>query len=198
LIIETILSSIDENGKVNFAPVGVHIPDNTLRISEVQELKFFLYSGSKTLANLKTIPEGVINFTEDILNFVNTALFSESLPALPSSQVRPPRMSSAKTVWEFAVTHFDDSSEPAKLTGRVLCFEEYEQSGFCGFCRSTGVILEALILATCLQWVPFSKIKEAWPLWREVVAKTGGTREKEAFQTITAYFIEKGISIPGS
>lgn len=193
MIIETILTSISEDGKVNFAPVGVHIPDDTCCFSEAKEVRMFLYSGSDTFANLKGTSEGVINFTDDTLSFVDTALFSRLLPLTPSHLVHPPRMACAKMIWEFTVTHFDDSREPALVKGQILLMEEL--TGFRGFCRAHGAIIEAAIIATRLPWISPSEIAQSWQHWQEVVAKTGGRREREAFRKLTAYFIQHGISI---
>lgn len=195
LIIETILSSCDRDGKINFAPVGVHIPDDAPQLSEVNEIGLFLYSGSRTYSNLTETPEGVINFTDDILSFVEAAVDSPHFQKAPSKFIRAPRMAAAKTVWEFVITSFDKSTEPARIVGKVLFRKEF--AGFYGFCRAGNVILEAAILATRLPWIQESKITEAWPQWREIVAKTGGKIEKKAFQKLTAFFIKKGISIPG-
>lgn len=194
LIIETILSSCDKDGKINFAPVGVHIPDDTPQLSEADEFELFLYSGSRTYSNLTEIPEGVINFTDDILSFVEAAVCSPHFPEAQSQFIRPPRMAAAKTVWEFVITSFDQSTEPARIVGKVLLRKEI--AGFFGFCRAGNVILEAAILATRLPWVQESKITGAWPQWREIVAKTGGKREKKAFQKLNQFFIKMGISIP--
>ncbi len=194
MIVETVLSSISQDGKVNFAPIGVHIPDNTSHFSEVKDIEILLYSGSNTFSNVKTTAEGVINFTDDISIFVDTALFSKSLPTAPSLMVRPPRMAEAKTVWEFSVTSFNDSTEPARVVGKVLSFDEL--AGFTGFCRAHWVILEATIVATRIQWIPVNKIEESWQFWQEVVIKTGGIRERQAFQKVTNYFVQQGISIP--
>ncbi|NLI93788.1 MAG: DUF447 family protein [Peptococcaceae bacterium] len=196
MILEAILSSVSEDGKVNFAPVGVHVPDDTFRLSEVKEMAMFLYSGSHSFANLKAKPEGVINFTDDVLSFVDTALFSALPQTVPSYRVAPPRMTGAKAVWEFAVTRFDDSIKPAKANGRILFFEE--TAGFTGFCRAHGIILEAAIMATRLQWVRPGEIEKSWPLWQEVVKKTGGIREQKAFRKINDYLVQKEISIPNS
>ncbi len=172
MIIESILSSCSEDGKVNFAPIGVCIPDDCLQLSEVKEVELTLYSGSNTFSNLKSIREGVINLTDDVLSFVDTALFSALLPSVPSHIVRPPRMAAAKTAWEFSVTSFDESICPARVKGKVLLFTEL--GSYTGFCRAQGAILEAVIAATRLQWISTSKILESWPLWQELVAKTGG------------------------
>lgn len=194
MIIETVLSSISQDGKVNFAPIGVHVPDTTSHLSEVKDIEILLYSGSNTFSNLKTTAEGVINFTDDISIFVDTALFSISLPTAPSLMVRPPRMAEANTVWEFSVTSFNDSTEPARVAGKVLSYNEL--AGFTGLCRARGVIIEATILATRIQWIPVNKIEESWRFWQEVVIKTGGIRERQAFQKVSDYFIQQGISIP--
>lgn len=191
MILETILSSSDEYGNGNFAPMGVHVPDDIQNLSDVKQIQLMIYSGSKTFANLKKRPEGVINFTDDILSFVDTALFSRNLPAVRSSLVHPPRMANAKTIWEFQIADFDDSIEPARINARILLHEE--QAGFSGFCRAQGAILEAAILVTRLQWLPHSHVIKSWPQWREIVTKTGGIRELKAFQQLTDYISEQGI-----
>jgi len=194
MIIETILSSSSKDGQANFAPIGVHIPDDCLQFSEVKEINLVLYPGSHTFANLKNVPEGVVNFTDDVLSFVDTALFSDLLPKVPSHIVRPPRMAGARTIWEFSVTSFDDSVCPARVKGKVLLFEEL--GGYTGFCRAQGAILEALITATRLQWTPKSKILDSWPLWQEMVLKTGGIRELKAFRRLAGDLVQQGVLIP--
>lgn len=191
MILETILSSSDEYGNENFAPVGVHVPDDIQNLSDVKQIQLMIYHGSNTFANLKKRPEGVINFTDDILSFVDTALSSRILPAVPSRLVRPPRMANAKTIWEFQITDFDDSIEPARVNAKILLHEEL--AGFSGFCRAQGAILEAAILVTRLQWIPKSKITESWAQWQEIVTKTGGIRELKAFQQLTDYLTQQGI-----
>lgn len=194
MIIETILSSCSKHGKVNFAPIGVHLSDDCTRLSELTEFGLILYPGSHTFSNLKDVREGVINLTDDVMSFVDTALYSERLPEIPSHTVLPPRMAAAKTVLEFSVTSFDDATCPAKVKGKVLLFAEL--GSYSGFCRAQGAILEAVIAATRLQWIPKSKILELWPLWREVTTKTGGVREREALCKLADYFVHQGISIP--
>ncbi|NLI91656.1 MAG: DUF447 family protein [Peptococcaceae bacterium] len=194
MIIETIISSINDDGKVNFAPIGIYVPDNTQKLLDVKEMEIFLYPGSKTFNNLKATKIGVVNFTDDILSFVDTALFSFILPSLPSHMVLSPRMADANMIWEFMVTFFDDSTEPARVKCKILCAKEY--AGFTGFCRAHCVILEAIIAATRLQFISATRIEKSWPLWQEVVNRTGGLREFQAFSKVTDYFIQNGIVLP--
>lgn len=193
MILETIISSIDKDGKVNFAPIGVRLQDDFAKYSEVKEFDLILYSGSQTFANLKNTLEGVINFTDDIMAFVETSLFSKALPTIPSCLVRPPRMAEAKEFWEFSVDFFDDDQEPARVQGKVLFNKEL--GCFRGFCRAHGVILEATIAATRLSWISPREIINAWPFWQEVVQKTGGRKELEAFSKVSSYLLQRGIPI---
>ncbi|OLN28340.1 DUF447 family protein [Desulfosporosinus metallidurans] len=194
MILETILSSISVDGIVNFAPMGMHLPDTDPGRSPVKRIVFRLYPGSQTYENLKATGQGVINFTDDVLVFVETALYSGCPPFVPSQKVRPPSMAHARTIWEFTVTCFDPSTEPAFLEGKI---EHREQKGgFEGFCRAQGAVLEAAIAATRWQWLPIGKIIESWPLWLEVVEKTGGNREQHAFNKVGNFLGEKGIQVP--
>lgn len=194
MILETILSSISADGIVNFAPIGLHIPDTDLERCPVKRIVFHLYPGSQTYENLKATGQGVINFTDDVLVFVETALYSDCPPSVPSQKVRPPSMAHARTIWEFTVTRFDPSTEPAFLEGKI---EHREQrGGFAGFCRAQGAVLEAAIAATRWQWLPIGKIIDPWPVWLEVVEKTGGNREREAFNKVSSFLAEKGIQVP--
>ena len=194
MILETILSSISTDGIVNFAPMGLHISDTDLERSPVKRIVFRLYSGSQTYENLKETGEGVINFTDDVLVFVETALYSACPRSVPSQKVRPSSMAHASTIWEFTVTRFDPSTDPAFLEGKI---EHREQrSGFAGFCRAQGAVLEAAIAATRWQWLPIGKIINSWPVWLEVVQKTGGNREREAFNKVGSFLVDKGIQVP--
>ncbi|MEL7567077.1 MAG: DUF447 domain-containing protein [Dehalobacterium sp.] len=193
MIIETIISSQNQDGAVNFAPMGVHISHQVLNLSEVREIGLCLYSGSQTFINLHTTLEGVVNFTDDVLIFVETALFSPDYPTCPSRFVQPPRLASAQKIWEFTVTNFDASQEPAKVHGQIKHDEEL--AGWGGFCRAQWAVLEAAIAATRWQRIPFRKIKNAWILWQEIVEKTGGTREREALNRVREFFNQKGLEI---
>lgn len=194
MILETILSSLDKEGKVNLAPMGVHLPDTGGNLSAVKEISLFLYPGSHTYKNLSAIREGVANLTDDVGIFVETALFSVSFPTLPSCVVRPPRLAAARAVFEFVVTDFNSSREPAKVTGEVRYYEKL--GGFTGFCRAQGAVLEAAIAATRCQWIPLRDMEEDWARWRKIVEKTGGIRERAAFKRIYDYLMLQGVPIP--
>lgn len=193
MILETILSTMDKQGKVNFAPMGLHIPDDTSDLAQVKEINLRLYKSSQTLKNLETALEGVLNLTDDVLAFVETALFSKQLPTVPSQAIRTPGMAEAKTRWEFSVIDIDYSTDPVRIRGETNYFQELR--GPMVFCRAQGAVLEALICATRWQWIPKRKIGEFWPRWQEVINKTGGKKEREAMQKIKEYLIENVFQV---
>ena len=195
MIVETILSTISADGIVNFAPIGIHIPNVDLGCAHLNQFVLRLYAGSRTYENLRTVREGVVNFTNDVLAFVETGLYSGCPPYLPSQKVRPPGMAYAGETWEFTVTHFDSAIEPALVQGEIVHREQ--KKGSTGFCRAQGAVLEAAIAATRWQYLPVEKITSLWPVWLEIVKKTGGQREWEAFNKVSLFLSARGIKVPG-
>ncbi|MDR3584291.1 MAG: DUF447 family protein [Desulfosporosinus sp.] len=198
MIVETIISSISYDDVANFAPMGLHISDldhERVGHSPAGSICLRLFPGSRTYANLKATGQGVVNFTNNVLDFVDTALFSACPSHRPSLKVRPPSMEQAQTIWEFAVTRFDSASVPALVEGKIEYCEN--RGGFAGFCRGQGAVLEATIAATRWQFLPSAEITQPWPMWLELVKKTGGKREFEAFSKISSFLAEKGILVPG-
>lgn len=195
MIVETILSSVSADGMVNFAPMGVHIPDADSERSRLNRIVLRPYAGSRTYENLRATGQGVVNFTGDVLVFVETGLYSGCPPYVPSQKVRPPGMADASEVWEFTVSRFDAATEPALVEGKIEYREQ--RGGFAGLCRAQGAVLEAAVAATRWQWLPVGKIIDPWPGWLEVVERTGGNREREAFNKVGLFLAAKGIKVPG-
>jgi hypothetical protein len=198
MIVETIISSISFDDNVNFAPMGLHITDmdyGRVGYTPAGSISLRLYPGSKTYANLKATGQGVVNFTNNVLDFVDTALYSSCPSHKPSLKVRPPSMEQAHTIWEFTVSHFDSASMPALVEGKVVHCES--KGGSSGFCRGQWAVLEAAIAATRWQFLPPEKIIQPWPMWQDLVKKTGGRQEFEAFKKIGCFLAKKGILVPG-
>ena len=57
--------------------------------------------------------------------------------------------------------------------------------------------MEAAIAATRWQFLPPAEITQPWPMWLELVKKTGGKREFDALMKIGVFLAEKGIWVPG-
>lgn len=149
------------------------------------------YQGSHTYANLQATRQGVICFTDNVMVFVETALFSSSPPYLPSHLVRPPRLAEASLAWEFCVTGFDAGSNPAQVEARISYW--WGQPSAFGFCRAHLAVIEATIAATRWQWIDREELRRQWPSWERLVHKTGGKREQKALSLVRQYLEEHGL-----
>ena len=79
MIIETIVTSADTDGKVNFAPMGVEWGE------ELIVIKPFL--DTTTFRNLRDSGAAVVNITDDVLIFARAALSEPIFPAHPAERV---------------------------------------------------------------------------------------------------------------
>lgn len=189
MVLETIVCTINSSGQPNFAPIGVY---TSLDIPDARVL-LRLYSGSNTYINLKQSKQGVICFSDDVLLFVETALFSSCPPYVPSVTVIPPTLTNVGTAWEFFVSDFDDTADPAVIGANVVYSRE-SSIRFTGFCRAKMAVLEATIAATRWHLAP-EQLMKYWNHWLAIVKKTGGRQEFLAFDRICAYLKTRDVVV---
>src|SRR5262245_14966074 len=80
MIIESLLTSMDGDGRVNVAPMGV--------VWGEEEIVVKPYRGTTTHRNLLATGEAVVNLVDDVRLFVRGALGSPDLPSRPAVAVR--------------------------------------------------------------------------------------------------------------
>ena len=78
----------------------------------------------------------------------------------------------------------DDSAERLRLEARVVM--EHEQRQFTGFNRAAHAVVEAAILVTRLHLLDEQEIRRRLTDLAVLVEKTGGRREREAFELLAA------------
>ena len=61
MILETIVATVDREGRPNFAPMGIELDGGTVLLRP--------FRGSITRDNLEASGEGVVNFTDNVLVF---------------------------------------------------------------------------------------------------------------------------------
>nr|MBA3659087.1 DUF447 family protein [Gemmatimonadales bacterium] len=76
MIIETIVTSLDSAGTINFAPMGVEWGEETI------VLKPFLET--TTFRNVTATRTAVLNLTDDVLIFARGAISSPQFPTVPA------------------------------------------------------------------------------------------------------------------
>jgi uncharacterized protein len=182
MIIETIFSTLDENGKPNFAPMGILWGEDSVIVRP--------FRTSQTCRNLLASGHGVANLSDDVLAFVQCALYDEILPSFPAVAMPGAVFQDACSWLELAVVAGGGSEERAEFRCRVL--HRGRRKDFLGFCRAKNAVIEAAIIATRLAFHDRNRIVDILNQYMKVVEKTGSEIEKQAFQLVCEYVEKQG------
>jgi hypothetical protein len=181
MIIETIVSSLDETGAPNFAPMGVEIGSDSITVRP--------FRNTRTYKNMIATGYGVANFTDDVLAYVQTALYDAVLPSFPAKNSPGAVYRNACSWQEMAVQSQAGSADRAELQCGILY--KGSQRDFLGFCRAGNAVIEATILATRWNLLNPEAIDIKMAEYLEIVQKTGGEAEKEAFLLVRDYISKR-------
>lgn len=181
LILEGLVTTIDENGQCHLAPMGPHVDGADFRRFELRP-----YPSSHTWRNLQRHGEGVLHVTDDVLLLARAAIGAIG-PALtePAQTVRGFVLADCCRYFEFRVTAIDDSGERMRITADVVAAGR--KRDFFGFNRAKHAVVEAAILATRIAFLPPEEIAAEFARLRKPVERTGGERECEAFDLLSEF-----------
>jgi hypothetical protein len=177
VIVETIVTTVDPGGGINFAPMGVEWGDETI------VLKPFLET--TTFRNLSSSRAAVVNLTDDAMLFAQGAISSPQFPSIPATVVKGAVLEAACSWRELEVVSIDATPPRSRIEARVL--HRGFRREFIGFNRARHAVLEAAILATRTHLLPPEQIREEYARLQIVVDKTAGPREREAMELLTQY-----------
>lgn len=177
MIIETIVTTVDASGSINFAPMGVEWGDETI------VLKPFLET--TTFRNLNATGVAVVNLTDDAMLFAQGAISSPQFPSLAATVVKGAVLEAACSWRELRVVTIDATPPRSRIEARVV--HRGTRREFIGFNRARHAVLEAAILATRTHLLPAEQIREEYARLQVVVDKTAGPREREAMDLLTQY-----------
>jgi len=177
VIIETIVTTVDANGSINFAPMGVEWGDETI------VLKPFLET--TTFRNLNATGVAVVNLTDDAMLFAQGAISSPQLPSIPATIVKGAVLEAACSWRELRVVTIDATPPRSRIEAQVV--HRGIRREFIGFNRARHAVLEAAILATRTHLLPAEQIREEYARLQVLVDKTAGPREREAMDLLTQY-----------
>jgi hypothetical protein len=177
VIIESIVTSIDPAGRVNFAPMGVEWDEETI------VLKPFLET--TTFRNVSATRAAVVNLTDDAMLFAQGAISSPQFPSFPAEVVRGLVLEAACSWRELEVTTIDDTPPRSRIETRVV--HRGVRREFLGFNRARHAVLEAAILATRTHLLPPEEIRDDYARLQVIVDKTAGPREQAAMALLTEY-----------
>lgn len=184
MIIECILTSADAAGQVNCAPMGVEWGEEIIIIKPYKE--------TTTFRNLVAHPAAVVNLTDNVLLFAQSAISSPVFPTRPAEVIAGHVLLDACYWREVRVEEVDDSQPRARITTRVV--HRGAAREFLGFNRARHAVLETAILATRTRFLPHEQILRELENLQIIVDKTAGPQEHEAMNLLTNT-IHKAVNI---
>lgn len=177
MIVETIVTTLDAEGAVNCAPMGVEWDENTI------VLKPFL--DTTTYRNLIASRSAVVNLTDDVMLFAKAAISSPVYPTVAAQVVRGAVLVDCCS-WREVEARAVDSSPPRSRIETVVVHRGSRRE-FIGFNRARHAVLEAAIYATRLHLLSRAFIDSELARLQGIVDKTAGPRELEAMALLTEY-----------
>src|ERR671915_434757 len=147
-ILETVVTTINPDGSVNCAAMGVEWGEQRIVIKP--------YSGTRTLRNLRATEAAVVNLTDDILLFSQAALGDPHPPTRPAAGVEGAVLDDACSWREVRVEAIDDG-ERARVGAVVVGSGSGRE--FLGFNRACHAVLEASILASRARFLEAEDIR---------------------------------------
>ncbi len=177
MIIESILTTMDVRGAVNFAPMGVEWGEEEIVIKPFLE--------TTTFRNLEATGVAVVNLCDDVMLFAQGAIGNVQFPAIPAQAVRGVVLEAACSWREVEVRSLDATPPRARVVTRVV--HRGVRREFLGFNRARHAVLEAAILATRIHLLPPEQIRDDFARLQVIVDKTAGPRERDAMALLTDY-----------
>ena len=187
MVIETVVTTLDETGEPNFAAMGVVWGGETITIRP--------FTNTRTYKNLTRTGEAVVNVTDNVLIFAKSALSREQFECVPATRVRGVVLRDTcywreVSVQEVVAPHPESpGAGRADVVTRVVGGGEVRQFG--GLCRAKHAVVEASILASRLRFLPRDEIFGELARLDALVEKTGGREEREAMEFIRAHVARK-------
>lgn len=171
MIRETIVSTVNGDGRVHFAPLGIIADDAGWIIAP--------FHPSTTLSNLRVVPFAVANFTDDVRVFAGCLTGRGEWPAANCEGFAVPRLAGALAHAELAVTHTAEDEQRPRFHCRVV--RNGTHGAFKGFNRAQAAVIEAAILVSRLEMLPRDKVEREIAHLEIAVGKTASAREEEAW-----------------
>ncbi|MAQ72809.1 MAG: tetrahydromethanopterin synthesis protein [Gammaproteobacteria bacterium] len=172
MIHEVIVTTKSTEGEVHIAPMGIKMNQKEVFISP--------FKPSRTLENLISQKEAVINFIDDVRIFAGIICgIKKDWPLTDLKNIDVPRLKDANSHFETAVKEiFDDEVRP-----KVVCKISNKDihAPFLGFNRAQFSVIEASVLVSRLGMISMEKILKEVEYLKIGFDKTSGPKEEEAW-----------------
>jgi hypothetical protein len=187
MIRESIITTLSAADEVHIAPMGVVWRDGFPTLAP--------FRPSRTLDNLRARPSAVVSHTDDVRVFAGCLTGRRDWPVRPADKVDGVVLADALSHQELEVASFDDDEVRPRFHCRVV--HEAMHRSFRGFNRAQAAVIEAAVLVSRLELLPFEKIEREIEYLAIAIEKTAGPREREAWDwlvaRVDAFRREKGL-----
>lgn len=176
MILETIITSLDVEGKVHITPFGIRMQEGLVVISP--------YRPSVTLDNILATQSAVMNLTDDVRIFAAALTKRQAWEVLPAEKIIGFRLAHTLAHKELKLVHVkqDDSEQNAMRPQLFLeVIHEVQHQPFQGFNRAQAAVIELAVLASRLNILPKEKLMMEKQYLQIAINKTAGERELEAW-----------------
>lgn len=168
---ETIITTVDANGKVHIAPIGI--------IAERDGWIIAPFRPSVTLDNLAAVPFAVASYTDEVRIFAGCLTGRKDWPTVPVEGFPVPRLAAALAHSVLRVESIADDGVRPRHFCRIV--QEETHAPFTGLNRAKAAVLELAILVSRLGMLPSEKIEAEIAYLSIAIEKTAGPEEKEAW-----------------
>jgi hypothetical protein len=176
MIQETLITTINPQGQTHIAPMGVHV--------EGDDYIILPFKPSTTLDNLLNTETAVINYCDDVRIFAGCLTGRRDWPLSPAETIKGYFLSASLAHSELRLQRVEDDVLRPKLICRVV--HSVNHRPFQGFNRAQYSVLEAAILISRLDMLPWDKIQSELDYLRIGFEKTAGERERQAWAWLMA------------
>ncbi|BCG63097.1 MAG: hypothetical protein methR_P0788 [Methyloprofundus sp.] len=181
MIQETIVTTLNNEGKPHTAPMGIHVAGD--------EFIILPFRPSTTLDNILSTKTATINFCDDVRIFAGCLTGRYNWDSAKTSKIDGYYLTDALAYCEVELTHVDDDPVRPKLFCKAV--HRVNRKAFRGFNRAQFSVLEAAILLSRVDRLSAGKINSELDYLHIGFNKTAGPREREAWGWVTQAIEQK-------
>ena len=171
MILETIITTVDTDGKAHITPFGIRMQEGLVMISP--------YKPSVTLDNILATQSAVMNLTDDVRVFAAALTKRQAWEVIPADKIIGVRLANTLAHKELKLASVKQDDTRPELFLEVI--HEVQHQPFQGFNRAQAAVIELAVLVSRLHLLPKEKIEAELQYLQIAINKTAGEHELEAW-----------------
>ena len=192
MIVEGIITTQNQAGEVNIAPMGPIVDDlsttwNNQHLGDWNWTALLLrpFKTSTTFRNLNETGQGVFHIVDDVELIARSAVGKVDAKLVESNVVSTPRLLNCCRFFELQIIEKNLEQMRTEMKAQIIHTQHVRD--FFGLNRAMHAVLELAILATRLHLPQETAIQHEIERLQIPLDKTGGQREHAAFDHLKQY-----------